>query len=83
MSIPEDRVRAAIEHTLLRSDATPAAIDALCAQAREHQLGAVCVNPIEVARCRAQLPEAGPRLVSVVGFPLGAVHAEAPTRSTW
>lgn len=79
-SIPAERVLAAIEHTLLRADATPAAIEALCAQACEQRLGAVCVNPIEVARCRALLPPAGPRLVSVVGFPLGAVHAEHKAR---
>ncbi|HMI93729.1 MAG TPA: deoxyribose-phosphate aldolase [Polyangiales bacterium] len=79
-SISDDFVRGAIEHTLLRADATPAAIDALCAQALAHRFAAVCVNPIEVARCRAQLPAGGPRLVSVVGFPLGAVHAEHKAR---
>ena len=79
-SIPAEHVRDAIEHTLLRSDATPAEIEALCAQACEHRLGAVCVNPIEVARCRACLPASGVRLVSVVGFPLGAVHAEHKAR---
>jgi len=79
-SISGDVVRAAIEHTLLRADATPDAIEALCAQACAHGFGGVCVNPIEVARCRARLPAAGPRLVSVVGFPLGAVHAEHKAR---
>jgi deoxyribose-phosphate aldolase len=79
-SISAERVRAAIEHTLLRADATPDAIERLCAQANEHRLGAVCVNPIEVARCRASLAADGPRLVSVVGFPLGAVHAEHKAR---
>jgi len=79
-SIPDDFLRGAIEHTLLRADATPDAIETLCAQARAHRFGAVCVNPIEVARCRAQLPAGGPRLVSVVGFPLGAVHAEHKAR---
>jgi deoxyribose-phosphate aldolase len=79
-SVPEDLLRAAIEHTLLRADATPDAIDALCAQAVGHGFGGVCVNPIEVARCRARLPAGGPRLVSVVGFPLGAVHAEHKAR---
>ena len=79
-SISAERVRAAIEHTLLRADATPDAIERLCAQAFEHRLGAVCVNPIEVARCRASLAAGGPKLVSVVGFPLGAVHAEHKAR---
>jgi deoxyribose-phosphate aldolase len=81
-SISAERVRAAIEHTLLRCDATPAALETLCAQALEHGLGGVCVNPIEVSRCRALLARGGPKLVSVVGFPLGAVHSEHKASET-
>jgi deoxyribose-phosphate aldolase len=79
-SIPAPAVLDAIEHTLLRADATPSAIEGLCAQAVAHRFGGVCVNPIEVARCRERLPPSGPRLVSVVGFPLGAVHSEHKVR---
>ncbi len=66
------RICRAIEHTLLAAGATSAMIDALCDQARAQDFGAVCVNPVQVARCRARLQGSGVRVVSVVGFPLGA-----------
>jgi deoxyribose-phosphate aldolase len=81
---PRAEVLAAIEHTLLAPDATPARIDALCGEALRLGFGAVCVNPIFVARCRAQLGGAGVRVrvVSVVGFPLGAQHTQVKQLET-
>lgn len=73
-------VRAAIEHTLLAADATPVQIDALCDAATLHALGGVCVNPIHVARCAARLHGRNVRVVSVVGFPLGASRFEVKAR---
>lgn len=71
-----DRVRAAIEHTLLKAEARPEDIDALCDEAiRERFLG-VCVNPLYVPRAAARLEGQGPMVISVVGFPLGACQAE-------
>jgi deoxyribose-phosphate aldolase len=61
-----------IEHTLLSPLATRAMIERHCAEARTHQLLAVCVNPVWVARCVAVLAGANVKVVSVVGFPLGA-----------
>ncbi len=61
-----------IEHTLLRADATPAAVEHLCDEAIEWGLLGVCVAPLHVARAAARLGSAGPRVVTVVGFPLGA-----------
>lgn len=63
---------AAIEHTLLAADATPARIDALCAEAVTHGFAGVCVNPVHVARARARLAGGKLKLVTVIGFPLGA-----------
>lgn len=65
-------VRNAIEHTLLAADATAASIDATCEAALTHRLGGVCINPAFVARCRRELNGSAVRIVSVVGFPLGA-----------
>jgi deoxyribose-phosphate aldolase len=62
---------AAIEHTLLAPTATPAQIDALCDEAAEHGLLAVCVQPMFVARCKERLAGTRVRVVTVVGFPLG------------
>lgn len=70
--VTEAEVRAAIEHTLLAATARAEDIAALCAEARAHGFGAVCVNPVHVARCRAALAPGTVRVVSVVGFPLGA-----------
>ena len=61
-----------VDHTLLRADANSAEIDRLCAEAVEHRLFAVCVNPLWVERCHDTLRGSGVRVVSVVGFPLGA-----------
>ena len=68
---------AAIEHTLLAADATPARIEALCAEAVAHGFAGVCVNPVHVARARAALAGGSCEVVSVVGFPLGANVARA------
>ncbi len=67
---------ATIEHTLLRADATPAAVDRLCEEAVEWGLLGVCVAPLYVARAAARLSGASPRVVTVVGFPLGGVIPE-------
>ena len=61
-----------IEHTLLSPLATRAHIDRHCAEARTHQLFAVCVNPNWVSRCVELLRETEAQVVTVVGFPLGA-----------
>lgn len=61
-----------VEHTLLSATATRAMVERHCAEARTHALFAVCVNPVHVARCANLLVQTPVRLVSVVGFPLGA-----------
>ena len=63
---------ARIDHTLLAAGATPAAIETLCAEAREHGFFAVCVNGVHVRRCVKELAGSAVRVASVVGFPLGA-----------
>jgi deoxyribose-phosphate aldolase len=71
-----DAVRRAIEHTALAADVTPARIDRLCDEALAHGLFGVCVNPVHVARCRDRLGSSRVRIVTVVGFPLGASFSE-------
>lgn len=61
-----------IEHTLLRADARASDVATLCDEARAHRFAGVCVNPVHVARCAARLAGSGVRVVTVVGFPLGA-----------
>jgi deoxyribose-phosphate aldolase len=61
-----------IDHTLLRAEATAGEIDRLCAEAIQHHMFAVCVNPLWVERCSGVLRGSPVKLVSVVDFPLGA-----------
>src|SRR6185295_2051030 len=45
----------AIDHTLLRPDATAAQLDQLLAEAREHAFASVCLPPVYVAPAKAAL----------------------------
>ena len=73
--VPRDLARF-IDHTLLKPDATAADIDKLCAEAREFEFAAVCVNPTWVRRCAQNLRGSKVRVASVVGFPFGATTPE-------
>ncbi len=65
----------AIDHTLLKPEATQAQIDQLCAECLEYDFAAVCVNPCWVPFCAERL--AGRAAVATVaGFPLGAATSE-------
>ncbi len=63
---------ALIDHTLLRPDAVPPDFERLCAEAAHYNLGAVCVNSTHVRRCGELLGASGVKIVTTVGFPLGA-----------
>jgi len=61
-----------IDHTLLSPEATSADITRHCAEAAEHKLFAVCVNPIFVRQAVKELSACDVTVVTVIGFPLGA-----------
>ncbi|MFW5926378.1 MAG: deoxyribose-phosphate aldolase [Myxococcota bacterium] len=61
-----------IEHTLLRSDARAADVAQVCDEARKHGFAGVCIAPVHVRRCADRLEGTPVRVVTVVGFPLGA-----------
>lgn len=71
-----------IEQTLLRPDATRAQIEKLCEEARTHGFHAVCVNGCWVELARYCLEDSDVRVVSVVGFPLGAMSADVKRYET-
>ncbi len=78
-----DRSLAAIiDHTILKAEATPAAIDVLCEEARIFGFAAVCVNPVYVSRCAAALKESSVAVCTVVGFPLGASTTASKVHET-
>jgi deoxyribose-phosphate aldolase len=63
-----------IEHALLDPHRGRAAIESCCEEARHFGFAAVCLASRWMAVARERLPLGGPvRLVSVVGFPFGAV----------
>ena len=66
-----------IDHTLLKADATRAAIDRLCAEARENGFASVCVNGRWVPRAVENLAGSRVMVCTVAGFPLGAASPGA------
>ena len=71
-----------IDHTLLAPDATAEQIDALCQEAKDLHMGAVCVNPSRVPQCREVLAGSDVTICTVIGFPLGATLSEAKAAET-
>lgn len=62
-----------IDHTLLKADATSQAIEKLCKEALQFQFFGVCVNSSYVSLCRSLVMNSKVKVVTVVGFPLGAM----------
>jgi len=71
-----------IDHTILKPEALPAAIDQLCDEALRFGFAAVCVNPIWVRRCAERLAGTKVRVASVIGFPLGASRTDTKVDET-
>ena len=63
---------AAIDHTLLKPEATREQVLKLCAEAAEHRFACAMVNPAWVPTAYAALAGTGVPVGVVVGFPLGA-----------
>ena len=71
-----------IDHTLLKPDATWAQIEALCAEAAEHNFATVCVNGSRVELAYSLLEESDVQVATVVGFPLGAMESDVKRYET-
>ena len=71
-----------IDHTLLKPEATRAQIEALCAEAAEHNFATVCVNGSRVELAYSLLEESDVQVATVVGFPLGAMEADVKRYET-
>lgn len=61
-----------IEHTLLKQDAKLEDFIKLFKEAKEHNFLGVCINPAYVKLAKEYLNETDVKIVTVVGFPLGA-----------
>lgn len=60
-----------IEHTCLKPDARQEDIDRLIREAVQYGFHGICVPPFWVKHARRELGSTGPRLITVVGFPMG------------
>ena len=61
-----------IEHTLLKQDAKESDLLKLFAEAKENHFYGVCVNPCYVKLAKENLKDSEVKIVTVIGFPLGA-----------
>lgn len=65
-----------IEHTLLKQDATKEELKKLFKEAKQHSFLGVCVNGANVKFAKDSLKGTNVKVVTVVGFPLGACHSD-------
>lgn len=72
-----NKIAKMIDHTALSACADKKDIETLCAEAQQYGFGAVCVNPCRVALAASVLKSSAVKVVTVVGFPLGATTIRA------
>ena len=65
-----------IEHTLLKQDATKEELKKLFEEAKQHSFRGVCVNGSNVKFAKDSLKGTDVKVVTVVGFPLGACRSD-------
>lgn len=76
-SIDAKELASYIDHTLLKPDATEDDIRRLCQEAREFSFFGVCVNSSFVPLAAELLGQTSTEIVSVIGFPLGAMDTSS------
>lgn len=76
------KLNAVIDHTLLHPTATPKSIITLCEEAKKYQFFGVCVNSCYVNLAWNELVHSEIKVISTVGFPLGASSSMAKRSET-
>ena len=71
-----------IDHTLLKPEATKEQIEKICDEAIQYNFASVCVNPTWVPLAYRKLRGHSPKVVTVIGFPLGATFPEVKAKET-
>lgn len=72
----------AIDHTLLKPEATSQDIRKHCEEAKKYSFYAVCVNPCYVSLAKEVLLVSEVKVCTVVGFPLGANETQVKAFET-
>ena len=71
-----------IEHTLLKQDSKLEDFIKLFNEAKEHQFLGVCINPAYVKLAKEHLKDSDVKVVTVIGFPLGANRSDVKAFET-
>ncbi|MBC76141.1 MAG: deoxyribose-phosphate aldolase [Halobacteriovoraceae bacterium] len=71
-----------IDHTLLKPEATESDIERICAEAKQFNFKAVCINPCFVKLASKLLFGTEVGVCTVIGFPLGANHGQTKVFET-
>ncbi len=71
-----------IEHTLLKQDATKNELEKLFNEAIQNDFLGICVNPCFVKDAKKFLKNSNVKIVTVIGFPLGANTSEVKAFET-
>ncbi len=71
-----------IEHTLLKQDAQREDFIKLFNEAKEHNFLGVCINPNYIQFAKKELAGSNVKIVTVVGFPLGANRSDVKAFET-
>lgn len=71
-----------IEHTLLKQDARKADLLRIFDEAKKYDFLGVCINPCYVKLAKENLKDANVKVVTVIGFPLGANKTETKVFET-
>ena len=71
-----------IEHTLLKQDAKLEDFIKLFNEAKEHKFLGVCINPAYVKFAKENLKNSNVKIVTVIGFPLGANRSDVKAFET-
>lgn len=60
-----------LDHTLLKPDVLKAQVSEACQHTIQHQFAGLCLPPSYVKHANDHLAERKPKLITVIGFPLG------------
>ena len=82
MKISTKKIAAIIDHTLLKSEATPDMAERLCREADEHGFYSVCVSPVFVSLAYELLTGSPVKVCTVVGFPAGVNEPDVKAYET-
>ena len=77
-----ENINKQIEQTLLKQDAKKEDFIKLFEEAKKYQFLGICVNPLYVKLAKEYLKDSGIKIITTVGFPLGANRSDVKAYET-